>query len=272
MKQKTIIKFTTAAALVGILCSFATISSSAFSGEIKWEAPTEEWQHRNNMVFAHIWNSLSNNSVASWQSAEEKMTDNKDGTYSYNVPEGDWNLIVISGLSGDETYDTTFSAECIGDTMYATGEYMENPVDSTKHAVVASWKNHSNYGPHKCISSLGKVIGTSLATGETNQDILDCFISKYKSDWSGTKPFDEVCDNLRQQLGITSSAISSTSEAIINSNSSQQEQQSSASSIDNSSNNTNSNLLIILLIVLIAVIVAFGVLILLRTKKPLDKK
>lgn len=219
-KVKKILSIAAAAAIVGTMFSFATISSSAFSGEIKWEAPSSQWQKANKIAYAHIWNSISGEGVSGWQTAEEKMTDNGDGTYSYNVPEGDWNLIIISGSSGYQTYDTTFSTDCIGDTMHETGENIENPVDSTKQAIGASWKNHSSYGPHKCISSLGKVIGTSLATGETNQTLYDNFCRDYAAGTSHPwdddgaittgKSFDQIKAEIRTALGLSDDSSSTT--------------------------------------------------------------
>ena len=155
----------------------------AFSGEIKFEVP-ENLAIANRVFYAHIWNwnGLPGGAgLYTWQTKEEKMTWNKgDSIATYNVPKGDWNLIIISGNSGIfQTYDCVFNSSCIGDTCYVMDESFKNPVDSKKSAKGLGWRNNPDCGPHKVVSSIGNVIGTSFLPGENNQVLYDDFIKKY---------------------------------------------------------------------------------------------
>ena len=106
-----------------------------------------------------------------------------DDKATYQVPEGDWNLIIISGNTGIQTYDSVMNANCIGDTCYVMDEPFENPVDSKKVSYGLGWRNNPDCGPHKVISSLGNIIGNAYLPGETNQTIYDNFVKKYADTW-----------------------------------------------------------------------------------------
>ena len=179
MKKKVLSVITSVAVLGSLACASA-VSSSAFSGEIKFEV-TDNLARANKTFYAHIWNGLpGGQGLYQWQTKDEKMTwKSGDATATYNVPEGDWNLIIISSNTGFQTYDTVFNANCIGDTCYVMDETFENPVDSTKSAKGLGWRNNPDCGPHIVISSLGNVIGSAYLPGETNQNLYDGFVKKY---------------------------------------------------------------------------------------------
>ena len=178
--KKKVLSTLTAMAMLGTMACASAVSTSAFSGEIKFEVGDLD-NAVNKFFYAHIWNGLPGGAgLYGWQTKEEKMTWKKgDAVATYNVPEGDWNLIIISTNTGFQTYDTVFNASCIGDTCYVMDETFENPVDSMKTAKGLGWRNNPDCGPHKVVSSIGNVIGTAFLPGENNQVLYDNFVKKY---------------------------------------------------------------------------------------------
>ena len=177
---KKILSVITTAAVLGTMACAGAVSSSAYSGEITFEVP-ETWANANKFFYAHIWNGLPGGAgLYAWQTADEKMTWTKgDATATYQVPDGDWNLIIVSGNTGIQTYDTVMNANCIGDTCYVMSEQFENPVDSKKVAYGLGWRNNTDCGPHKVVSSLGNIIGNAFLPGENDQILYDNFVKKY---------------------------------------------------------------------------------------------
>ena len=182
--KKKILSILTSVAMLGIMACTGAVNSSAYSGEISFEVP-ETWGNANETFYAHIWNGLpGGEGCYEWQTADEKMKWSKgDDKATYQVPEGDWNLIIISGNTGIQTYDSVMNANCIGDTCYVMDEPFENPVDSKKVSYGLGWRNNPDCGPHKVISSLGNIIGNAYLPGETNQTIYDNFVKKYADTW-----------------------------------------------------------------------------------------
>ena len=182
--KKKILSILTAVAVLGVTACTAALNSSAYSGEISFEVP-ETWANANKTFYAHIWNGLPGGSgLYAWQTGDEKMEWSKgDATATYQIPEGDWNLIIISGNTGIQTYDSVMNANCIGDTCYVMDEQFENPIDSKRVSYGLGWRNNPDCGPHKVVSSTGNIIGNAYLPGETNQMIYDNFVKKYADTW-----------------------------------------------------------------------------------------
>ena len=246
---KKILSVVTTAAVLGTMACASAVSASAFSGEFTFEIP-DTWAKANKVFYAHIWDGLPDGaSLYKWQTKDEKMkiADDKK-TATYNVPEGEWNLIIISGDSGIQTYDTVFNGNCIGDTCYVMDDKFENPVDSNKQAFGLGWRNNSDCGPHKVVSSLGNVIGTAFLPGETNQTLYENFLKSFNPEnetdadngiynWDDDgaaatgMSWEEVTAKVAKELGVENTAGDSSSD-----NSS-----SNNSSSDNSSSNNSSS-------------------------------
>lgn len=227
-------------ALVASMFAMSVVSTSAYAGTITFEIPDDQFKAANKAVYAHYWNNESGDGPA-WQSKEEKMDwDGSADTATFEIPEGDWDLIIISGDSGWQTYDTVMTAACIGDTIFATGETMQNPVDSSKTAIISKWKDNSNLGPHKVISSLGEILGTSLIEGETEQDMYDVFVKNYGPggvyDWSASgefetgKTWEQIQAQVKKTLGLEDASSADESSSTADSNSSNAGSSSKASS------------------------------------------
>lgn len=259
---KKILSVVTTAAVIGSMACASIVSTSAFSGEIKFEV-TENLANANRFFYAHIWNGLpGGKGLYQWQTANEKMTWSKgDAVATYEVPEGDWNLIIISGDSGFQTYDSVFNANCIGDTCYMMDEKYENPVDSKKTANGLGWRNNADCGPHKVVSSIGNVIGSAFLPGETDQTLYDNFVKTYDvnneanadagifnwnddglaatgKDWETIKK--EVADKLGVQVSSSDSSSDNSSSSSDNSSSNSSSSSSSSSSSNSSSSSSSS--------------------------------
>ena len=262
---KKILSVVTTAAVLGTMACASAVSASAFSGEFTFEIP-DTWASANKVFYAHIWDGLpGGENLYKWQTKDEKMkvADDKK-TATYNVPEGNWNLIIISGDSGIQTYDTVFNGNCVGDTCYVMDDKFENPVDSNKQAFGLGWRNNSDCGPHKVVSSLGNVIGTAFLPGETNQTLYENFLRSYNPEnetdadngiynWdddgaaSTGMSWEEVTAKVAKELGVentagdNSSSNNSSSNNSSSNNSSSDNSSSDNSSSDNSSSNNSSS-------------------------------
>ena len=252
---KKILSVVTTAAVLGTMACASAVSASAFSGEFTFEIP-DTWAKANNVFYAHIWDGLpGGKNLYKWQTKDEKMkiADDKK-TATYNVPEGSWNLIIVSGSSGIQTYDTVFNENCIGDTCYVMDDKFENPVDSNKQAFGLGWRNNSDCGPHKVVSSLGNVIGTAFLPGETNQTLYENFLKSYNPEnetdadngiynWdddgaaSTGMSWEEVTAKVAKELGVENTAGDNSS----SNNSSSDNSSSDNSSSENSSSDNSSS-------------------------------
>ncbi len=257
---KKILSVVTTAAVLGTMACASAVSASALSGEFTFEIP-DNWASANKVFYAHIWDGLpGGKNLYKWQTKDEKMkvADDKK-TATYNVPEGSWNLIIISGDSGIQTYDTVFNDKCIGDTCYIMDDKFENPVDSNKQAFGLGWRNNSDCGPHKVVSSLGNVIGTAFLPGETNQTLYENFLRSYNPEnetdadngiynWDDDgaaatgMSWEEVTAKVAKELGVENTAgDNSSSDNSSSDNSSSDNSSSDNSSSDNSSSDNSSS-------------------------------
>ena len=252
---KKILSVVTTAAVLGTMACASAVSASAFSGEFTFEIP-DTWAKANHVFYAHIWDGLpGGKNLYKWQTKDEKMkiADDKK-TATYNVPEGNWNLIIVSGDSGIQTYDTVFNGNCVGDTCYVMDDKFENPVDSNKQAFGLGWRNNSDCGPHKVVSSLGNVIGSAFLPGETNQTLYENFLRSYNPEnetdadngiynWdddgaaSTGMSWEEVTAKVAKELGVENTVGGDSS----SDNSSSDNSSSDNSSSDNSSSDSSSS-------------------------------
>ena len=250
---KKILSVVTTAAVLGTMACASAVSASAFSGEFTFEIP-DTWAKANHVFYAHIWDGLpGGKNLYKWQTKDEKMkiADDKK-TATYNVPEGNWNLIIVSGDSGIQTYDTVFNGNCVGDTCYVMDDKFENPVDSNKQAFGLGWRNNSDCGPHKVVSSLGNVIGSAFLPGETNQTLYENFLRSYNPEnetdadngiynWdddgaaSTGMSWEEVTAKVAKELGVENTVGGDSS----SDNSSSDNSSSGNSSSDNSSSGSS---------------------------------
>ncbi len=121
-------------------------------------------------------------------------------------------IIFADATSGDQTYDLMMDTSCIGDTGKATGNTIENPVDSNKTAKEAKWASNS-LGPRKQVTSIGNVVGETLPANESAYDTFVKFLTNtlsnaktYKVD-TGEKTEQQLIDDTAKALGLGKSDV-----------------------------------------------------------------
>ncbi len=205
----------TAKKLIALLLSvlmIASVSSVAAYAEgedtniyfdaTSWEGAT--------VIYCHLW-AVGEDAFFNWQSKKEacKKVADKDGIFSYDLSklEGlDFDAkdycVIFSANTGSQTYDITLGASCLGDTLKVVDEMIENPMDSEKKAFSATWENNSaNFGPHRAITSIGNIVGTSFCPHETAEEVLGNWLVNY---YNSTFMDVEAClANACTEFGIT---------------------------------------------------------------------
>ena len=95
-----------------------------------------------------------------------------------------------------QTYNTIMSGNCIGDTMYCSGEEIENPEDSAKKAAVAVWMNNPDCGPEKKVTSTGNIVGTAYPDGESDVTLVATYLIQYYNDPAKTDLTQDIINKL----------------------------------------------------------------------------
>lgn len=203
----------------------ADASSEVEAGNvIKFDVKKSGW---NNVkaVFCHTWK--VDGELPVWQSKSEKCNyDASTGIATYDLSKANYQisksdgknyLVIFSANTGMQTYDTVMSGACIGDTMYCTGEEIENPVDSKKKAKVAKWENHPDCGPQKKITSTGKIVGSALPEGQTDAVMLAQYLIDYYKDEAKTSLTQNLLDTLKVSpvdvMGAVTDKLNATNNA-----------------------------------------------------------
>jgi len=88
-------------------------------------------------------------------------------------------VIFYDPETGSQTFDCCLSVEALGDTAYIVdGPMLEAPVDSEKKAVEAEFRN-SGLGSKLCLTSSGKLQGSTIPVGTNCPGEVATFIFKY---------------------------------------------------------------------------------------------
>lgn len=175
-------------------------------------------------IYCHVWRADGTGKWPSWQTKKEVCKKESDDLYSYDITKagkenaeeiqnaGSKNLycVIFSSDTGSQIYNTIMNGNCIGDTLYVTGNKIENPKDSQKTDTEAAWKNHPECGPQKVITSTSKVVGTALADGTTDVTLMADYLLDYVSE-DGTPDTSKTdkSQDLINQLKISPLAVMS---------------------------------------------------------------
>lgn len=156
----------------------ASAASPSFSGgTIKWQLP-DSWKNAAKVAYAHVYGH-NGEKLYDWQTKDEKMTDEGNGVWSYEVPAGAYDLVTFSIDTGVQTYDVVLSDENIGMTAVSDTETMlENPMDSNKTGARTTWKE-SGKGVHLAITSIGSIVGEDLCPTEDGAEFVGNFVKNY---------------------------------------------------------------------------------------------
>ena len=155
------------------------------SQRLYFEPDTAGWNNYKK-IYCHITDCETGESVYSWQSKRASCSYSQDGRWYYDLSAKGVELIpgnmyscIFSNENGMQTYDLLFDLTCLEDTAYCDGTKYENPDNHTKVCVPAFWRNQDkeNYGPKKCITSIGNVIGTCVTSEESAYAMFESFLA-----------------------------------------------------------------------------------------------
>lgn len=185
----------------------ADASSEVEAGNvIKFDVKKSGWNNVKT-VFCHIWKADGSGDWPAWQSKKEKCKyDSSTGIATYDLSmtgntisksDGRVYCVIFSANTGMQSYNAIMSGKCIGDTLYCTGNQLENPEDSEKKANEAKWENNSDCGPEKKITSTGNVIGSAFPEGESDVTLLATYLVAYYNDDAKTSLTQKLLDELK---------------------------------------------------------------------------
>lgn len=197
--------------MVGVSASATEdeVTTTPQNTSIYFEIP-EDWAWDRIYCYIYIY---GGDALASWQVKKTKceILDNNIAVYDTTrvggLVEGTEYCVIMSSDVGLQTYDTLFTTECLGDTLYCDDTRYENPHDSSKRVTAAFWKNQDadKYGPVMTITSRGNVIGTALPSSETKQSLFTEFLNNSLDNsrvYSG-KTDQRIIDDIIVAIGIT---------------------------------------------------------------------
>lgn len=201
----------------------ADSSSEVGAGDvISFDVKKSGWNNVKS-VFCHIWRPDGTGDWNDWQSKAEKCSYDADsGIATYDLSKvgnqvtksnGREFCVIFSANTGVQTYNTIMSGSCIGDTMYCTGEMIENPEDSEKQAAVAVWQNNPDCGPEKKVTSTGNIVGSAYPEGETDVTLVASYLIQYYNDPAKTDLTQNVINTLNVSpvdvMGVVTDRIGS---------------------------------------------------------------
>ena len=159
-------------------------AETAAANTFNFDAKSAGWNNFKK-VFCHVW-VYGGDAFYAWQSKKEACTDTDgDGIWTYDLDakgvkldSGVLYAVIFSNENGMQTYNLLAGTPCIGDTAYCDGTMYENPEDSSKTAQAAFWKGQSAsvYGPEKCVTSIGNVVGTCVPSTTSSYDLFVGFL------------------------------------------------------------------------------------------------
>lgn len=205
---------------------FSICSASAADGETKvyFEVPTLESWGTTKTVYCHVYNVYGGTplTVTSWQSKSELCKkDSATGLYYFDtsklgtIEDGADYALLFSTVDTEkgihQTGNITLGKDCLGDTVYVTGEMVENTEDSSKLDFEGAWKNNSDkYGAMAAITSTGKIVGKYFPVYQPKEQKIAQYIAAWavknaESVEGAVTP--EKLTYLCSELGVTPEAV-----------------------------------------------------------------
>ena len=160
------------------------VADTAAANTFNFDANSAGWNNFKK-VFCHVW-VYGGDSFYAWQAKGEACTDKDgDGIWTYDLDAksvtleaGTLYAVIFSNENGMQTYNLLAGTDCIGDTAFCDDTTYENPEDSSKTAQAAFWKGQDAtvYGPEKCVTSIGNVVGTCVPSTTSSQAMFEDFL------------------------------------------------------------------------------------------------
>lgn len=196
----------------------AEASSEVGAGnEIYFDVKSSGWGNIKT-IYCHIWKADGTGTSEgedwpAWQGKAEKCKydaskgiatyDLSQTGHKFNKSDGKIYCVIFSANTGMQTYNAIMSGNCIGDTLYCTGNKLENPEDSAKTAIEASWRNNSDCGAERKITSTGKVVGNAFPEGQTDVTMMATYLIQYYEDPAKT----DLTADLMKELNLTAEEV-----------------------------------------------------------------
>ena len=205
----------------------ADASSEVGAGNtINFDVKKSGWNNVK-IVYCHVWKADGTGTWPDWQSKKEKCTYNSStGIATYDLSktgntisksDGRVYCVIFSANTGMQSYNAIMSGNCIGDTLYCTGNQIENPEDSEKKANEAKWEKNSDCGPERKITSTGNVVGSAFPEGETDVTMMATYLIAYYNDPAKTDLTQNLLNTLKvsptQVMGAVTDKLNATNNA-----------------------------------------------------------
>lgn len=193
--------------------SICSVYAAENETKVYFEVPTLESWGTTKSVYCHIYNVYGGTPLknTSFQSkAELCKKDAKTGLYYFDTAtlgtieaDADYALVfstLDSEKNSHQTCSITFGKDCLGDTVYVTGEMIENAKDSSKHDFEGAWKNNSDkFGAMTIITSTGKIVGNYLPIHQPKEQIVSQFLASWavqNADIITPEKVEDICIEL----------------------------------------------------------------------------
>ena len=190
-----------------------SVSAAEEETKVYFEVPTLESWGTTKSVYCHIYNVYGGTPLknTSFQSkAELCKKDAKTGLYYFNTAslgtieaDADYALVfstVDTEKNSHQTCSITFGKDCLGDTVYVTGEMLENAEDSSKYDFEGAWKNNSDkFGAMAIITSTGKIVGKYFPIYQPREQIVSQFLASWavlNADIITPEKVEDICIEL----------------------------------------------------------------------------
>lgn len=180
---------------------------------LNFDAASAGWENASNIQF-YIYD-IEYGELIPWGSKKLRGTKGADNIWYFDaesigvVSGRQYAILFFNEDTGVSTYDLLFDTSCLGDPAYATGYYIENPVDSNKSSPEARWRN-SSLGPRLQVTSIGNIVGETCPSDTTPYRMFVNFLKNTLSkarQYSG-KSDQQIVDDTANALGLSSDDIS----------------------------------------------------------------
>ncbi len=197
MKKSSKIISIVLAAVLAMSCfaglSLFSASAADETTYIYFEVPTLESWGTTKSVYCHIYNVYGGSALdtASWGSRAEQCTkDSATGLYYFDTTKvgtiedgADYAVLFYTqdtNKAEHQTGNVTLGKDCLGDTIYVTGEMIENTEDSAKMDFEGAWRNNSDkYGAKAALTSTGKIVGKYFPRYQPKEQIVSQFLRSW---------------------------------------------------------------------------------------------
>lgn len=219
MKKKMIVLFLSVTLIFGsLLLTSITVNSETSDNlqVIYFDVNSSNWTDFNT-IYCHIRVVNGTGNWTEWQSKQEKCSyDSSTGIATYYLSktgnsisklDGKIYCVNFSSDTGEKTYDSVMSGSCLGDTLFCTGNMVENSFNADKAEYEALWRNNDDCGPLKIITSNGKIVGSTYPLGENGASLLAEFLIDYYDDTTRTSYTQSLLNELKVEPSDVMSCV-----------------------------------------------------------------